>query len=72
MDLHEENIHCPPAEFESVITMPSVDFQKILFAKPICLNNDWGFSSNIGCVQVSKNKNSWLWGSGARPRIPKS
>ncbi len=23
MDLHEENIHCPPAEFESVITMPS-------------------------------------------------
>jgi len=29
MDLHEENIHCPPAEFESVITMPSVDFQKI-------------------------------------------
>ena len=29
MDLHEENIHCPPAEFESVIQMPSVDFQKI-------------------------------------------
>lgn len=29
MDLHEENIHCPPAEFESVITLPSVDFQKI-------------------------------------------
>jgi len=29
MDLHEDNIHCPPAEFESVITMPSVDFQKI-------------------------------------------
>ena len=29
MDLLEENIHCPPAEFESVITMPSTDFQKI-------------------------------------------
>lgn len=29
MDLHEDNIHCPPAEFESVITLPSVDFQKI-------------------------------------------
>ena len=29
MDLLEENIHCPPAEFQSVITMPSTDFQKI-------------------------------------------
>jgi proliferating cell nuclear antigen len=29
MDLHEDNIEIPPAEFESVITMPSVDFQKI-------------------------------------------
>lgn len=28
MDLHEDNIQIPPAEFESVITMPSVDFQK--------------------------------------------
>ena len=29
MDLHEENIQIPPAVFDSVITMPSVDFQKI-------------------------------------------
>ena len=29
MDLHEENIQIPPAEFDSVITMPSSDFQKI-------------------------------------------
>ena len=29
MDLHEENIQIPPAKFDSVITMPSVDFQKI-------------------------------------------
>ena len=29
MDLHEENISIPPAIFDSVITMPSVDFQKI-------------------------------------------
>lgn len=29
MDLHEENLQIPPAEFSSVITMPSVDFQKI-------------------------------------------
>ena len=29
MDLHEDNIEIPPATFESVITMPSVDFQKI-------------------------------------------
>lgn len=29
MDLHEENIQIPPAIFDSVITMPSVDFQKI-------------------------------------------
>ena len=29
MDLHEENIQIPPAAFDSVITMPSVDFQKI-------------------------------------------
>ena len=29
MDLHEENIQIPPAVFDSVITLPSVDFQKI-------------------------------------------
>ena len=29
MDLHEENISIPPASFESVITLPSADFQKI-------------------------------------------
>jgi proliferating cell nuclear antigen len=29
MDLHEENIQIPPAQFDSVITMPSSDFQKI-------------------------------------------
>lgn len=29
MDLHEDNIQIPPATFESVITMPSADFQKI-------------------------------------------
>ena len=29
MDLHEDNISIPPAVFDSVITMPSVDFQKI-------------------------------------------
>jgi len=29
MDLHQENIDVPPPTFESVITMPSVDFQKI-------------------------------------------
>ena len=29
MDLHEENIEIPPPSFESVITMPSLDFQKI-------------------------------------------
>ena len=29
MDLHEENIQIPPASFDSVITMPSGDFQKI-------------------------------------------
>ena len=29
MDLHEDNIQIPPATFDSVITMPSVDFQKI-------------------------------------------
>ena len=29
MDLEEENIDVPPPSFESVITMPSVDFQKI-------------------------------------------
>jgi proliferating cell nuclear antigen len=29
MDLHEENIEVPPPSFESVITMPSIDFQKI-------------------------------------------
>ncbi len=29
MDLHEENIQIPPATFDSVITMPSGDFQKI-------------------------------------------
>jgi proliferating cell nuclear antigen len=29
MDLHEDNIQIPPAVFDSVITMPSVDFQKI-------------------------------------------
>ena len=29
MDLHEDNIEIPPATFDSVITMPSVDFQKI-------------------------------------------
>ncbi len=30
MDLNEENITIPPAEFDSVITMPSSDFQKII------------------------------------------
>jgi proliferating cell nuclear antigen len=29
MDLHEENIEIPPPSFDSVITMPSLDFQKI-------------------------------------------
>jgi proliferating cell nuclear antigen len=29
MDLHEENIEVPPPSFESVITMPALDFQKI-------------------------------------------
>ena len=29
MDLDEDNMKIPPAEFPSVITMPSVDFQKI-------------------------------------------
>ena len=29
MDLNEENIEIPPPTFESVITMPSTDFQKI-------------------------------------------
>jgi proliferating cell nuclear antigen len=29
MDLHQDNIEVPPPKFESVITMPSVDFQKI-------------------------------------------
>ena len=29
MDLTEENIQIPPPAFESVITMPSIDFQKI-------------------------------------------
>ena len=29
MDLHEDNIQIPPAVFDSVITIPSVDFQKI-------------------------------------------
>lgn len=29
MDLPEESISVPPAKFESVITMPSVDFQKL-------------------------------------------
>lgn len=29
MDLHEDNIHIPPATFDSVINMPAVDFQKI-------------------------------------------
>ena len=29
MDLDEENIEVPPPTFESVITMPSIDFQKI-------------------------------------------
>ena len=29
MDLHEENIQIPPPTFSSVITMPSIDFQKI-------------------------------------------
>lgn len=29
MDLHEDNIQIPPAHFDSVITMPSVDLQKI-------------------------------------------
>jgi len=29
MDLPEESITVPPAQFESVITMPSVDFQKL-------------------------------------------
>mgnify|MGYP001216331793 CR=1 FL=1 len=29
MDLHEENIQIPPPTFSSVITMPSMDFQKI-------------------------------------------
>jgi proliferating cell nuclear antigen len=29
MDLHEDNIQIPPAVFDSVITMPAVDFQKI-------------------------------------------
>lgn len=28
MDLNEEDLNLPPAEFTSVITMPSVDFQK--------------------------------------------
>ena len=29
MTLHEENIQIPPASFESVITLPSTDFQKV-------------------------------------------
>ena len=29
MDLHEDTISIPPATFDSVITMPSTDFQKI-------------------------------------------
>ena len=29
MDLHDDNIHIPPATFDSVINMPAVDFQKI-------------------------------------------
>ena len=29
LDLSEENINIPPAQFESVITMPSSDFQKL-------------------------------------------
>jgi proliferating cell nuclear antigen len=29
MDLNEENISIPPAAFESIITLPSTDFQKI-------------------------------------------
>jgi proliferating cell nuclear antigen len=28
MDLHEENIEIPPPSFESIINMPSIDFQK--------------------------------------------
>ena len=28
MDLNEDHMSIPPAEFDSVITMPSVDFQK--------------------------------------------
>ena len=27
MDLNEEDLNLPPAEFTSVITMPSVDFK---------------------------------------------
>lgn len=29
MDLNEEHIDIPPQEFDSIITMPSIDFQKI-------------------------------------------
>jgi proliferating cell nuclear antigen len=29
MDINEENIDIPPQEFESIITMPSIEFQKI-------------------------------------------
>ena len=28
MDLNEEDLNLPPASFDSIITMPSVDFQK--------------------------------------------
>ena len=38
MDLTEETISIPPAEFDSVITMPSSDFQKIISAP-------WNFRS---------------------------
>ena len=34
MDLHEENIQIPPAVFDSVITMPSVDFHMSFVSFP--------------------------------------
>ena len=37
-------------------------FRKIIGIVP-------GFSKYLG---VPKNRNSWLWGSGTRPKIPKS
>ena len=48
------------------------NFQITTFGKEYCFKMLLGFLELCEVLGVSEDKDKWFWGSGARPKIPKS